>query len=65
MENIFLGRETRRRGFVGGVARAHRPAMAKEAGRALSTLGIGISDVRARTGLLSAASGRRSPSPAR
>ena len=53
-ENIFLGRETRRRGFVGRRLRVlDRPAMAKEAGRALSTLGIGISDVRARTGLLS------------
>ena len=53
-ENIFLGRETRRRGFVGRRLRVlDRPAMAKEAGRALSTLGIGISDVRARTGILS------------
>src|SRR4029077_8366830 len=53
-ENIFLGRETRRRGFVGRRLRVlDRPAMAKEAGTALAALGIGISDVRARTGLLS------------
>jgi ABC-type sugar transport system ATPase subunit len=53
-ENIFLGRETRRRGFMGSRLRIlDRPAMAKEAGKALATLGIGISDVRARTGLLS------------
>ena len=53
-ENIFLGREIRRHGFVGKQLRVlDRPAMAKEAGTALASLGIGISDVRARTGLLS------------
>ncbi len=53
-ENIFLGRETRRRGFMGrrcGCSTA--PRWRAEAGKALATLGIGISDVRARTGLLS------------
>ena len=53
-ENIFLGRETRRRSFIGRRLRVlDRSTMAREAGRALASLGIGISDVRARTGLLS------------
>jgi len=52
-ENIFLGRETRRRGVVGRMRVLDRPAMALESRKALEALGIGISDVRARTGLLS------------
>jgi ABC-type sugar transport system ATPase subunit len=53
-ENIFLGRETRRRGFAGRQLRIlDRRAMAREAGQALASLGIGISNVRTRTGLLS------------
>ena len=52
-ENIFLGRERRRRGVIGRMRVIDRPAMAAEALKALESLGIGISDVRARTGLLS------------
>ena len=53
-ENIFLGREKRRAGFVGRRLRLlDRAAMAKESARSLAMLGIGISDVKARTGLLS------------
>src|SRR5262249_31150287 len=52
-ENIFLGRETRRRGALGRLRVLDKRAMAREAGQALDKLGIGISDVKARTGLLS------------
>jgi simple sugar transport system ATP-binding protein len=53
-ENIFLGRERRRRGLVGRRLRfLDRATMAREAAKSLAMLGIGISDVKARTGLLS------------
>jgi simple sugar transport system ATP-binding protein len=52
-ENVFLGRERRRRGAFGGLRLLDWPAMAAEAGSVLDSLGIRIDDVRARCGLLS------------
>jgi simple sugar transport system ATP-binding protein len=52
-ENIFLGRETRRRGVVGRLRVLDKSKMAGESAKSLAMLGIGISDVKARTGLLS------------
>jgi len=52
-ENIFLGRELRRHGVMGQMRVLDRAEMAKRSAEALGKLGIGISDVKARTGLLS------------
>jgi len=53
-ENVFLGREIRRAGFLGSRLRfLDRAAMARQSEETLSQLGIGLSDVTARTGLLS------------
>jgi simple sugar transport system ATP-binding protein len=52
-ENIFLGREHRHRGVFGRLRVLDRASMASEARDVLGQLGIGISDVRARCGLLS------------
>jgi simple sugar transport system ATP-binding protein len=52
-ENVFLGRERRRRGPIGRLRVLDWPSMATEAGTVLDSLGIKIDDVRARCGLLS------------
>ena len=65
-ENIFLGRETSPARLHGQAAAGARPARdGQGGGQALDRSGIGISDVRARTGSSPEASARRSPSPAR
>jgi simple sugar transport system ATP-binding protein len=52
-ENVFLGREPRRSGFLGALGVMDRPRMVKESGVTLDSLGIEIDEVTARCGLLS------------
>ena len=52
-ENVFLGRERRKGGFLGRLRVIDRRAMAREAERTLTTLGIELADVTSRCGLLS------------
>lgn len=52
-ENVFLGRERRKGGFLGRLRVIDRRAIAREAERTLTTLGIELADVTSRCGLLS------------
>jgi simple sugar transport system ATP-binding protein len=52
-ENVFLGREVRRRGPLGRARVLDKKMMARQAASTLESLGIEIHSVSARTGLLS------------
>ncbi len=52
-ENVFLGRERRKGGLLGRLGVIDRRAMAGEAERTLTSLGIELADVTSRCGLLS------------
>jgi ABC-type sugar transport system ATPase subunit len=52
-DNIFLGRETRRKGPLSALRLLDRPGMATDAKTTLDSLGIEIDDIDVRCGLLS------------